>query len=74
MGMLRESWMTQRPPQCTAEKLPAVYGSCSTLQRGERFCLAGLFKNKPERGWGWGERKQGGEISAVVTELKDEKT
>lgn len=54
MGMLKENWMVQRPPQSTIEKLPGVYGSCSTLQRGERFYSAGLFKNKPKRGEGGG--------------------
>lgn len=54
MGVLKENWMVQGPPQSTTEKLPAVYGSCSILQRGERFYLAGLFKNKPKRGRGGG--------------------
>lgn len=54
MGMVKENWLVQRPPQSTIEKLPAVYGSRSILQRGERFYLAGLFKNNPERGRGGG--------------------
>lgn len=55
MRMLKENWMIQRPPQSTIEKLPAVHRSCSTLQRGERFCLAVvLFKNKPKWGRGGG--------------------
>lgn len=49
----------------------------AALCKEERFCLAELFKNKPKRqgGGGSGVRgKQGGEICAVVTELKDGKT
>lgn len=65
MGMLKESWMIQRPPHSTTEKLPAVYGSCSTLQRGERFFLAGLFKSqKGEGGWG-AVRESKGEKSVL---------
>lgn len=70
MGMLKGNQMIQRPPQSTTEKLPAVYGSCSTLQRGERFCLAGCFKNKPKSGdWGGG----GGCFGSGVRESKEVK-
>lgn len=58
MGMLKENWMVQKPPQSTMEKLPAVYGSYSILQRGERFFLAVFFKNKPKRRRGGGGARE----------------
>lgn len=48
--------MIQRPPQSTIAELPSAYGSCSTSQRADSFCLAvELFKSKPEKGGGKGE-------------------
>lgn len=52
MGMA-ENCMIQRPPQSVFAEIPSAYGSCTTSQIADSFCLAvESFTNKAEEGGG----------------------
>lgn len=60
--------MIKQPPQSMVAEVPSAYGSCTTSQIADSFCLAVESIHKQARKGGRGES------IAVVPELKDGKT